>query len=138
MDRGEFNFGLLTAVGLLIAQAHQPRTQLQINGRRLNDHLRALAEFGKNPQGGVSRCDVVARWTADGRGFLASRWSEVPVRLERVDLATGRGDFVRRLAPPDLAGVVRIERVTVAGDENVYACSPLQLRSDLFLVDGAR
>ena len=68
----------------------------------------------------------------------ASRWSEVPGRLDRVDLATGRRDFVRRLAPPDLAGVVRIRGVTVARDETAYAYSIEQLRSDLFLVEGAR
>jgi hypothetical protein len=79
----------------------------------------------------------VARWTADGRGLLAYHWS-VPARLERVDLATGRRDLVHRLAPPDLAGAVRIQNVTVASDDNVYAYSALQRRSDLFLVEGAR
>jgi N-carbamoyl-L-amino-acid hydrolase len=55
MNRREFNFGLLTSVGWLIADARQGPTQLRINGRRLNEHLSALAEFGKDPQGGVSR-----------------------------------------------------------------------------------
>lgn len=55
MNRREFNFGLLTAVGGLIIETRQAPTQLRINGRRLNEHLSALAEFGKNPQGGVSR-----------------------------------------------------------------------------------
>ena len=82
--------------------------------------------------------DVVARWTADGHGFLVNRWSDVPARLERVDLATGRRELVHRLAPPDLAGVVRIQNATVAGDEKVYAYSAIQRRSDLFQVDGAR
>ena len=65
MNRRDFNFGLLTAVGGWIAQAHQPLTQLRINGRRLNEHLSAFAEFGKNPQGGVSR---LAYSEADLRG----------------------------------------------------------------------
>ena len=82
--------------------------------------------------------DVVSRWTADGHGFLVYPWSEVPARLERVDLATGRRDLVRRLAPPDLAGVVRIQNATVAGDESVYAYSATLRRADLFLVEGAR
>jgi Tol biopolymer transport system component/predicted Ser/Thr protein kinase len=82
--------------------------------------------------------DVVSRWTADGHGFLVFPWSEVPARLERVDLATGRRNLVRRLAPPDLAGVVRIQNAVVAGDENVYAYSATLRRADLFLVDGVR
>ena len=31
------------------------QTQLRVNGPRIVEHLNALAEFGKNPQGGVSR-----------------------------------------------------------------------------------
>jgi len=55
MNRRAFSFGVLTAVAWSIVEARQPTTQLRINGRRLNEHLSALAEFGKNPQGGVSR-----------------------------------------------------------------------------------
>jgi hypothetical protein len=80
----------------------------------------------------------VSRWTADGHGVLVSPWSEVPARLERVDLSTGRRELVRRLAPPDLAGVVRILSATVAGDESAYAYSAGLRRSDLFLLEGAR
>ena len=38
---------------------------VRVNGARLNEHLAALAEFGKNPQGGVSR---LAYSEADARG----------------------------------------------------------------------
>ena len=38
---------------------------LRVNGARLNEHLKALSEFGKNPQGGVSR---VAYSEADRQG----------------------------------------------------------------------
>jgi len=39
--------------------------QLRVNGARIVDHINALAEFGKNPQGGVSR---LAYSEADRRG----------------------------------------------------------------------
>ncbi|HBB98240.1 MAG TPA: Zn-dependent hydrolase [Blastocatellia bacterium] len=42
-----------------------PQARLRINGARLNEHLKALSEFGKNPQGGVSR---VAYSEADRQG----------------------------------------------------------------------
>ncbi len=82
--------------------------------------------------------DLAAGWTADGRGILVSRWSEVPTRLESIDLATGQRTLVRPLAPTDLAGVVRISNPMLAGDESVYAYSPTLRRADLFLVEGAR
>ncbi len=35
--------------------SHQQPSQLRVNGQRLNAHLGALSEFGKNPEGGVTR-----------------------------------------------------------------------------------
>jgi beta-ureidopropionase / N-carbamoyl-L-amino-acid hydrolase len=66
MNRRRFNFGLMIAGAATLgnaAFAFQPK--LRINGARLNEHLKALSEFGKNPQGGVSR---VAYSEADRQG----------------------------------------------------------------------
>jgi beta-ureidopropionase / N-carbamoyl-L-amino-acid hydrolase len=67
MNRREFNLGLIGTAGALslnnLAFASPP--QLRVNGTRFNEHLQALAEFGKNPQGGVSR---VAYSEADRQG----------------------------------------------------------------------
>ena len=67
MNRREFNYALLGTAGTLALYrsglAAQPK--LRVNGARLNEHLKALSEFGKNPQGGVSR---VAYSEADRQG----------------------------------------------------------------------
>src|SRR2546430_14548699 len=69
MNRREFGFGLAAATGTVvlrkpftIARSSAP---LRANGARLNQHLKELSEFGKNPQGGVSR---VAYSEADRQG----------------------------------------------------------------------
>ena len=68
MHRREFNLGLLQTLAISAldlgadARASEP---LRVNGARLNQHIAALAEFGRNPQGGVSR---VAYSEADARG----------------------------------------------------------------------
>src|SRR5437588_1517511 len=69
MNRREFGFGLAAATGtavltkpFTIARGGAP---LRVNGARLNQHLKELSEFGKNPQGGVSR---VAYSEADRQG----------------------------------------------------------------------
>jgi beta-ureidopropionase / N-carbamoyl-L-amino-acid hydrolase len=60
MNRREFNGLLWCATAYAIspapvrAQATAPE-KLRVNGARLNEQLRALAEFGKNPEGGISR-----------------------------------------------------------------------------------
>ncbi|MGH9904215.1 MAG: hypothetical protein ACRD8U_01380, partial [Pyrinomonadaceae bacterium] len=54
-NRREFNVGLLGAVGALAVHPFQDRLRPLVNSLRLNQHISALAEIGKNPQGGVSR-----------------------------------------------------------------------------------
>jgi len=67
MNRREFNYALLGTAGALALYRSGLATQpkLRVNGARLNEHLKALSEFGKNPQGGVSR---VAYSEADRQG----------------------------------------------------------------------
>src|SRR5713226_2695648 len=60
MNRRQFNFGLLGTAGALmfrypLATASGSAPELRVNGARILEHINALAEFGKNPQGGVSR-----------------------------------------------------------------------------------
>jgi N-carbamoyl-L-amino-acid hydrolase len=65
MNRREFNLNLLCAAGAFASPFTQSTSQFRVNGERVNDHLRELSEFGKNPQGGVSR---VAYSDADLKG----------------------------------------------------------------------
>src|SRR5215831_11061240 len=65
MKRREFNQGLLMALGLRTVGLSRPQSAPQIDEKRLIAHLNGLGEYGKNPQGGVSR---VAYSDADLRG----------------------------------------------------------------------
>jgi N-carbamoyl-L-amino-acid hydrolase len=68
LRRREFGFGLCAAAGMLLlpsTRVRQDRASLRVNGARISKHLSALAEFGKNPQGGVSR---IAYSEADKQG----------------------------------------------------------------------
>jgi beta-ureidopropionase / N-carbamoyl-L-amino-acid hydrolase len=65
MKRREFNLNLLSATVVAVLPRPQTASALRVNGQRLNAHLRELSEFGKNPQGGVSR---VAYTEADRQG----------------------------------------------------------------------
>lgn len=65
INRRQFNHGLVLSVGALAIPRFSSQSQLRVNGKRIMDHIHALAEFGKNPQGGVSR---VAYSDADKQG----------------------------------------------------------------------
>ncbi|HEV8589791.1 MAG TPA: M20 family metallo-hydrolase [Pyrinomonadaceae bacterium] len=100
MNRREFNFGLLGSAGALalypLATASGSVSDLRINGSRLNEHLKALSEFGKNPQGGVSR---VAYSEADvqGREYVMGL-----MRAARLDVSIdAAGNIIGRRAGSD-------------------------------------
>jgi len=65
INRREFNFGLVISVGSFALFRFPAQTAIRVNGKRIMDHILALAEFGKNPQGGASR---VAYSDADKQG----------------------------------------------------------------------
>lgn len=86
---------------------------------------------------GLDLNDQVVRWSRDGRSLLVARLGSV-TRLERFDIASGRREFIRLLAPPDMTGALRTANVAVADDVNVYAHSVDRQLSTLFLIQGAR
>jgi N-carbamoyl-L-amino-acid hydrolase len=65
MKRREFNQSLASSVAFLVLPRWQSQSTLRVNGARIGEHLIALSQFGKNPQGGVSR---VAYSEADRQG----------------------------------------------------------------------
>lgn len=65
INRREFTYGLALSAGALSLHRFPLPQQMRINEQRLMTHIRGLAEFGTNPQGGVSR---VAYSDADKQG----------------------------------------------------------------------
>jgi len=73
------------------------------------------------------------RWSADGTGIFFYRQGEVPGAIYRLELETGHVSLLRRLMPPDPAGVWRVHPVTVSADGSRYAYSASRWMSDLYL-----
>jgi N-carbamoyl-L-amino-acid hydrolase len=65
VNRREFTYGFGLSVGMLPLMRFPGQERLRVNGERVMEHILALGEFGKNPQGGVSR---VAYSEADKQG----------------------------------------------------------------------
>src|SRR5688500_808876 len=73
INRRDFNYGLALSLGWLQfsrlplheQQLRSDVQTLRVKGERIMQHIRGLAEFGTNPQGGVSR---VAYSDADKQG----------------------------------------------------------------------
>ena len=93
----------LLLLGSAIAQAQT--SSLRVNGQRLMQHLNELAQFGKNPQGGVSR---VAYTEADlqGREYAISlmRAAKLEVTIDAAGNIVGSRAGSNSSLPPILIG----------------------------------
>src|SRR6266704_414405 len=102
MDRREFNLGLFATTGALAFRPFASVPQLRVKGPRIVEHLNTLAEFGKNPQGGVSR---LAYSEADRRGreyvFGLMQQAKLDVSIDAAGNLLGRraGSGDNRLKP---------------------------------------
>ena len=99
MNRRDFNSVLLGGFAAGIVRPDWRallQSDLRVNGDRINAHLAALAEFGKNPQGGVSR---VAYSEADQAArAVVMDWMRAAKLEPTVDFA---GNIIGRRAGSD-------------------------------------
>jgi hypothetical protein len=90
------------------------------------------------PLPGLGSGDRPVRWSSDGRALFVRRGGELPIRIDRYDVATGRREPWREIARADLVGIVDVPRVVMTGDGRWYAYSSTRLLSELYLATGLR
>jgi serine/threonine protein kinase len=110
----------------------------------------AISEAGQNarlypvdggeprPISGVAEGDVPIQWTADGRSLYVRRWDEMPARVFRLDLGTGRRELWKQIMPADRTGVIDIRGILPTPDGRAYAYSYLRILSELYVVEGLK
>jgi len=105
MNRRDFNLGGLALLGNLVLHQHANRKPLRINQSRLIKHIEALAEFGKNSGGGVSR---IAYSNADrlGREYVVDllRSAQLNPTIDAAANIIGRRPGSQPNLPPILLG----------------------------------
>jgi hypothetical protein len=79
---------------------------------------------------------LLVQWSADGKALYVFREGEVPARVGRLDIVTGKMTPVRELAPADLGGVVSIGPVTTNLNASEFAYSYYQTLSVLYVISG--
>ena len=76
------------------------------------------------------------QWLQDGKSVAIVRSGELPLPVYRLDLATGHMTLLRKLNPPDRAGVVSIAPVVATHDASEFAYSYDQTLSVLYVISG--
>ena len=82
--------------------------------------------------------DFVLGWGPDGKSLYVRQRGTIPLRIEQLDVTSGRRTVSFESAPADRAGLLSIGRVSLALDSRAYAYSTRVYVSQLFLVEGMR
>ena len=108
MNRRDFNYHLAAALGAIAIRGEGvsfPQSPHRVNGKRLNDHLRALSLFGKNPQGGVSRMGYTEA-DRQAREYVMElmRAAKLDVKIDAAGNILGRRAGTQASLPPLMMG----------------------------------
>jgi hypothetical protein len=101
-------------------------------------YLYPVAGGEPTPIPGLVKGDVPSQWTRDGRSLFVRRRGDIPQRIMKLDVATGRKELWRELMPPDPAGVWIVSPVSITPDEKYYAYGFARSLADLYVVDGLK
>jgi len=78
------------------------------------------------------------RWSPDGAALWVRPDDRMPVRLERLELATGRRTPLLTITPPSHSGLLHVEELSIAADPPAYAFLTEEQLSHVFVVRGMR
>jgi dipeptidyl aminopeptidase/acylaminoacyl peptidase/predicted Ser/Thr protein kinase len=90
------------------------------------------------PVPGLEADDVPLRWNADGSSILVYRPSAPPLRVETVDVSTGRRTLWKEIRPPDPSGVEQVGPIVISPDGASYVYSYRRGLDELYLATGMR
>jgi hypothetical protein len=80
----------------------------------------------------------VAQWSADSNALYVFQPGDVPLKIHRLDIATGKMKPVRDVVPADLGGVVSIGPVITNVNASEFAYSYYQTLSVLYVISGVK
>ena len=87
---------------------------------------------------GLDVGDAPIGWSGDGRSLFVYRLGEVPAKVDKLDLGTGRRQPWKQLVPPDVSGVTDISAILITPDGNNYVYEYGRTLSDLYLVNDVK
>ena len=95
---------------------------------------------GSEPRGvnGLEAGDLPINWSQDGRSLYLYRTGEVPAKVYKLELATGKKAVWKQIVPIDPTGVSTIGPVLMTPDGKTYAYGFHRTLGDLYLVEGLK
>ena len=87
---------------------------------------------------GLEFKEVPVGWSSDSRYLYAYSLGELPAKVYRLDLWSGRRSLWEKLMPPDPAGLHLVHPVLLNSDGKTYVYGARRILSDLYLVEGLK
>jgi Tol biopolymer transport system component/predicted Ser/Thr protein kinase len=90
------------------------------------------------PVNGMQPGDIPINWSQDSRSIYLYRSGEVPAKVYRLELATGKRVVWKEIAPLDPTGVSTIGPILITPDGKTYVYGFHRTLGDLYLVEGLK
>jgi eukaryotic-like serine/threonine-protein kinase len=87
---------------------------------------------------GMEPGDIPINWSQDSRSIYLYRTGEVPAKVYRLELATGKKSVWKQIAPLDPTGVSTIGPILMTPDGKSYVYGFHRTVGDLYLVEGLK
>jgi serine/threonine protein kinase len=90
------------------------------------------------PVRGLEPQDHPLRWTADGRSLFVATRRELPARVFRVDLTSGRRELWKEFTPGDATGITGMGADSISADGKTVLFGYFHTMSELYVALGLR
>jgi Tol biopolymer transport system component len=90
------------------------------------------------PINGLADDETPTAWSADGRYLYVYRRRDVPVKVSKLDVTTGKRELWKELAPRDGAGIQDVAPVIPTPDGAAYVYGYSRTLSDMYVAEGLK
>jgi serine/threonine protein kinase/Tol biopolymer transport system component len=87
---------------------------------------------------GIEPYEGPIAWCDDGQSLFIYRLGQLPAKIYRLSVVTGKRQFFRQLMPPDLSGVTDVSAIFITPDGRSYVYEYGRTLSDLYLVSDVK
>jgi eukaryotic-like serine/threonine-protein kinase len=87
---------------------------------------------------GIHPPERAVQWSPDGKFLYIYGRGELPMKVSRVEVASGKRELWREFAPSDPAGVVEIQVIELTPDASAFAYTYVRILSELYVAEGLR
>ena len=101
-----------------------------------NNRIYNTSDGSSFPAPGMAKGELPVRWCEDPRFVYIRSGTTYPVRIYKVELASGRRQLWKEIAAPDATGIRSITPFRMTPDGKWYAYSVETILDDLYLIDG--